>query len=73
MDKLETNLNTKCKDIDCLLEQKVKNDCFNQLNERIKFLKNFKQDFETSLLMLELYEKRLNILIHDISENHDTP
>ena len=73
MDKLQTNLKTKCKEIDCLSEEKVNIDRFNQLNEKIKFLKIFKQNFETSLLMRESYEKRLNIIVHSIMEDQDTP
>ena len=73
MDKLETNLKSTCKEIDFLLEEKVNIDCFNQLNEKIKFLVIFKQNFETSLLMRESYEKRLNIIVHGVMKDQDTP
>ena len=42
-----------------------------QLNDKIKLLKNFKSNYEKTILMKEFYRKQLNVLIYGVQEDLD--
>ena len=57
--------------IDDTVNSKADKIVVSQINDKIKLLKNFKSNYEKTILMKESYDKRLIVLIYGVPENHD--
>ena len=69
-DKIENTLSNKINKIENQLQEKADKSELEELRLRLlHVLENSKKDQKASAVMKELYEKRLNILIHGIQKN----
>jgi len=66
IDSLESKFEEKTNTIDNVLSDKADIQTTNKLMERIELLEKFKLNYENAIIIKESYDKRLNVLIHDI-------
>ena len=69
LDSLELEFETKCHEIDKMKISKAETASIKELKERIVFLETFKLNYENAKVMQESYDKRFNILVHDVKED----
>ena len=71
--ELEGKCDNRNDEVENLLSAKVDLTTFQQLKDKLTVLENFKSNYEKAQIMQETYDKRLNILIHGMKENSDSP
>ena len=71
MDDSEKNVNEKFEDIYTRLNSETDKEEVKKLKIRLALLEDKNKYVETSAIMKESYEKRLNVMIHGIPENSD--
>ena len=67
-EEIETSLNSKA-DTEAVLATKTNSTDFEKIHDRLKKLEAQERERQTQAVMRESYEKRMNILIHGLSEN----
>ena len=73
LEELEAKCDYRNDEVENLLSAKVDLTSFQQLKDKLTALENFKSNYKKAQIMQESYDKRLNILIHGIKENSDSP
>ena len=68
---LEVKCENRSKEVDIILDTKADIDLIKKLGQKFKSFEEFQLNYEKALLMKESYDKRLNILIHDIQEDNN--
>ena len=73
LEELEAKCDNRNEEVNNLLSAKVDLTTFQQLKDKLTALENFKSNYEKAQITQESHDKMLNILIHGIKENSDSP
>ena len=73
LQNMKTSFNAKICELEEAIEKKADTILVENFDNRLNLLEKANHDQELTALMQESYEKRLNILIHGLDENSNTP